>query len=288
MARVPRLVKALIKRMYNRDMKYNNIVIRLQKHGEKGITDIEIVVDNRFFCIIEAKKGWSLPTLDQLKKYRERFGGYKRTKRMFLVLSDCTEEYFNGNLKRSIRGVPIKSISWHDVIKTINYIYHEASNKEKYLLSELQKYLLEEVQMENKESNWVYVVSLSNKTPKWSKISWRDVINKKRLYFYPAEKNWPKIPLNYMGFRYDGKLQSIHYVKSYEIVADMHSRIPEIKRGKVKNHYLLYLGEPFEPRKELPIGKIWSNGRLKCMLDTLFTCKSLKDACAVSKKRLKD
>ena len=90
-----------------------------------------------------------------------------------------------------------------------------------------------------------------------------------------------------MAFRYDGKLQSIHHVKTYEVVSDMHNHIPEIKKGKVKNHYLLYLEKPFEPRKELPNGNIWSNGRVWCMLDTLFTSKTIKEACEVSRKRKK-
>lgn len=287
-AKVPSLLKALIKRIYNRDLKYKNLIVRLQKHGEKGITDIEIVIDNRFFCIIEAKKGWSLPTMDQIKKYRERFAGYKKTKRIFLVLSDCTEEYFNTNLRRSIYGVPIKSISWHDVIKTINYIYHEASNKEKYILLELQKYLQEEVQMQNRESNWVFVVSLAKDTPTWSEISWKDVVYKLRRYFYPLGINWPKIPPNYIAFRFNGELQSIHHVDSYKVVSDMHKEIPGIKRGKLKDHYLLNLGVEFEPRKKLPNGNIWSNGRVWCMLDTLFTSKTVKEACEISKKRLKE
>ena len=120
-----------------------------------------------------------------------------------------------------------------------------------------------------------------------SAAAWRDLVQKEKWYFYPQAKNWPKIPPNYMAFRYDGKLQSIHYVKKYEVVQDVHKYIPEIKKGKIKNHYLLWLEEGFEPRKELPNGNIWSNGRLWCILDTLFTCKTIKQACEVSKKRLK-
>ena len=71
----------------------------------------------------------------------------------------------------------------------------------------------------------------------------------------------------------------------FEIADDIHKHISEIKKGKIKNHCLIQLGEGFEPRKVLPNGNIWSNGRLWCMLDTLFTCRTIKEACEVSKKR---
>lgn len=139
--------------------------------------------------------------------------------------------------------------------------------------------------MESQESNWVYVVSLSDSTPSWSKVSWKDVIYKKRFYFYPQGKNWPGIPPNYIAFRFEGRLQSIHHVEKYEVVQDAHKYIPEIRKGKIRDHYLIWLGERFEPRKELPNGNIWSNGRLWCMVDTLFTSKNIKQACAISSKR---
>ncbi|MBI5873159.1 MAG: hypothetical protein HZB36_03330 [Candidatus Omnitrophica bacterium] len=141
--------------------------------------------------------------------------------------------------------------------------------------------------MENKESNMVWVVSLNSGTPSWSKIPWRDIVYKKEHYFYPSAPHWPKIPYNYIAFRYDGRLQSVHHIKKYELVEDVHKHIPEIRRKKLRDHYLLWLDEGFEPRKVLPNGNIWSNGRIKCMLDTLFTSKTIKEASEITKKRLK-
>lgn len=287
----PHLLKVLLKNFSERKITLRNIVIKLQqgpkRDRDEGITDIEIIVNNEYLFLIEAKRGWNLPSLEQLKRYRSRFREFKRSKSMFIILSDCRERYVRSIYKDSLYNVPIKSIAWSDIIDMINEVKSISSHREKFLLNEFNKYLTEVVIMESQESNWVFVVSLAGDTPRWSKIGWRDLVKNKRKYFYPQGKNWPQIAPNYMGFRFDGKLQHIHHVEKYEVVDDVHKYIPEIKKGKLKNFFLLWLGEPFEPRKELPNGNIWSNGRLWCMLDTLFTSKTVKQACEISKKRLK-
>lgn len=58
-------------------------------------------------------------------------------------------------------------------------------------------------------------LSLGGISPGWS-ISYRDIAEEKLRYFFPVGDRWPDAPSNYMGFRYDGKLQSIHHVKSYD------------------------------------------------------------------------
>jgi len=288
LSKSPRLLKAVIREVFG-NIKFNNAVIKLQEQGkDKGYTDFEIALDNEYFFVVEAKKGWNLPSIKQIKKYLPRFRQYKSSKRMFIILSDCKKEYFKSQMRDSLYNIPIKSLSWGDIIGIVDEVYDRAQNKEKYLLLQLKKYLEEVVIMENQESNKVYVVSLANGTPSWSKISWRDFIYKKGFYFYPQGKNWPKIPPNYIAFRYYGKLQSIHHVEKYEVVQDAHKYIPEVKKKKLRDHFLLWLGQGFEPRRELPNGNIFSNGRLWCILDTLFTSKTIKEACDISKKRLKN
>jgi hypothetical protein len=71
--------------------------------------------------------------------------------------------------------------------------------------------------MEMKYSNRVFVVSLGGKGDGW-KITYRDVVEQKNQYFFPVGSRWPDPPPNYLAFRYDGNLQSIHHVKSYATV----------------------------------------------------------------------
>ena len=291
LSKSPTLTRLIIKRLYRKRLAWENVAIRLQelKQGrqDKGFIDIEVTVDNELRIIVEAKKGWNLPSPEQIKKYLSRLYEFHKKKRIFVILSDSSKDYAADNLSPSYYSVPVKVLQWKDIIELIDTSYPRGTNVEKYLFRELKEYLIKEIQMENIESNWVYVVSLSDKTPSWSKISWMDVVYRQKHYFYPAAKNWPKTPPNYLAFRFGGRLQSIHHVEHYEVVDDIHKKISGIKKGKLKNHYLLYLGDGFEPRKVIPNGNIWSNGRLWCMLDTLFTSRTLKEACELSKKRSK-
>jgi len=287
LSQCPLLLKLLVKRIYGK-LKFSNAIIKMQENAkDKGYTDFEINLDNKYLFIIEAKKGWNLPTTKQLKRYLPRFREFNKRKRKFLILSDCSEEYFKQNFPDSLYNVAIQSLMWADLLDMVHEVYPKVSNKEKTLLSQLNIYLNEVVVMENQESNWVYVVSLASNTPSWSELSWKDVVYKRNHYFYPQGKIWPKIPPNYIGFRYDGKLQSLHHVEKYEVVDDVHKYIPEIKKGELRNMFLLWLGPSFEPRKEIPNGNVWTNGRFWCMLDTLFTSRTIKEAIEISDSRKK-
>ena len=58
-----------------------------------------------------------------------------------------------------------------------------------------------------------------------------------------------------MGFRYSGRLQSIHFVERYQVIDDFHDYIPEIPRGAARGpHYLYHLGPPIIPTSEVRTG----------------------------------
>jgi hypothetical protein len=72
--------------------------------------------------------------------------------------------------------------------------------------------------MRDIDSKQAYCVSLSGETLEGSSMTWIDVVKIHRTYFYSAVGGgWPKTPPNYMAFRYQGRLQAIHHVDSYEI-----------------------------------------------------------------------
>ena len=140
--------------------------------------------------------------------------------------------------------------------------------------------------MERADSNWVYVVSLGSGTPPGWGISWIDIVSKKGHYFHPVSgKGWPNEPPNYIAFRYKGKLQSIHHIDSYEVITNPHKHIPEIPNEEWDPHFLYKLGRAFAPSKEVLTGNIYPNGRVWCMLDTLFTSNTISEARDLSKKR---
>jgi hypothetical protein len=134
----------------------------------------------------------------------------------------------------------------------------------------------------------VYVVSLGSGTPKGWSISWTDIIKKKWRYFHPVGGTWPKEPPNYVAFRYAGKLQSIHHIKDSKVFDNPHNEFSEIPSNEWPPHFLYTLDAGFGPTLEVPTGNIYPSGRVWCMLDTLFTSKTISDARDISKQRNKN
>ena len=140
--------------------------------------------------------------------------------------------------------------------------------------------------MQKIDSNWVYVVSLGRWKRKGWKISWIDIVEKRKRYFHPiGVSGWPKEPPNYIAFRYYGELQSIHHIEDYDVLTNMHTKIPEIPDEEWEEHFLYKLGPGFWPEHEVKTGNIWSNGRVWCMLDTLFTSETIAEARDISYER---
>ena len=269
----------------------NDVIIRLQQHEKDGgITDIELE-SPQFYVIVEAKRGWNLPSSGQLKKYAER-SSFKESRARFkrlVAISECSPEYAELHLEIcKVAGVTIQPVSWKDVAILATKAQSEGTYAEKRLMRELLTYLRGLMTMQKLDSNLVYVVSLARGTPVAWGISWIDIVEKRRLYFHPVGgSGWPKEPPNYIALRYYGKLQSIHHIEGYKITTNMHKRIPEIPNEEWGPHFLYTLGPPFCPNKEVRTGNIYPNGRVWCMLDTLFTCDTISAARDLSRERLR-
>ena len=140
--------------------------------------------------------------------------------------------------------------------------------------------------MQDIDSNWVYVVSLGKGTQHGWKISWIDMVEKRKKYFHKiGTKGWPKEPLNYIAFRYHGQLQSIHHIESYDVITALHDAFKEIPYEKCEPHFVYELGPAIRPPHKVPTGNIYASGRVRCMFDTLLTSKTVAHARDISKKR---
>ena len=269
----------------------NTVSILYQSYdSENGITDIELTDSNSFYFIIEAKRGWVLPGADQLTKYSQRSSLIKSEVRYKAIvsMSECSEMYANSNLPFfEVNNIPIKHLSWRTIFDLTTSSKQEANNAQKRLLDELQIYLKGVMTMQTKDSNWVYVVSLGDGGLKGSNISWQDIVNKKGRYFHPVGKyGWPKEPPNYIAFRYNGKLQSIHHIENYVVTKNMHDEIVEMPDEKWEDDHFVYtLGPAIVPSKEIKTGKIYPSGRVWAMLDTLLTSDTISEARDISKER---
>ena len=140
--------------------------------------------------------------------------------------------------------------------------------------------------MRNSRDKRVYVVALSTKSFKdGGDYRWVDVVEKDKHYFHPIRKGWPKVPPNYIAFRYDGQLQSVHNIESYEVVTDP-STVNENWLESDSEHFLYKLGPAMKPPETVRSGPIW-NSRCWCIIDALLsgTCKTISEAVTETKRR---
>lgn len=290
LSRCPGFLRALVRSITEINIDSREAIIRLQSYEkDRGITDIEIELPGKYFIIIEAKKGWNLPGRRQLTKYARRhsFISSRAPHKKIIVLSECSREYSEANLSlETIRGIRIQPISWQSIIRMAQKCRECVGPREKQIIGELIDYLGGIVPMRKIDSNWVYVVSLGTTVHRGWGISYIDIVEKLSRYFHPVGgSGWPTDPPNYIAFRYHGELQSIHFVKGYEILNNMHTRIKEIPSEDWGPYFLYSLGPGFRPAKRVSTGNIFRNGRVWCMLDTLFTARTISEARDISQRR---
>jgi hypothetical protein len=294
LANSPAFLDALLKLAVSPETKLDlhSAQVRLQVHETKrGITDIEIEVPTQVFLIIEAKRGWTLPSAEQLMTYahRKSFRTNSARVKKLIALTECSQQYATTLLGlEQIDGIPLVPLSWKQIFECSRTAYARGTHTEKRLLSELSTYLQRIMTMQKIDSNLVYVVSLGSRNPPEWKIGWIDIIAKKHHYFHPigGRSGWPVDPPNYLAFRYYGQLQSIHHVERYEVFTDPHTHFPEIPRDEWGPHYLYHLGPAFAPNKVVHTGNIYPSGRVWCSLDTLFTEDTISAARDLTKKRM--
>jgi hypothetical protein len=289
MSQSPAFLNAFLKHTLGMAVDPDGVVIRLQQPERlAGITDIEIESPGQFFLIVEAKRGWNLPSLAQLKMYacRPSFVAGDGGVRKILPLSECSSVYATHCFGCTrVAGIDIQPTSWKEMAELAQKAMHGASHAEKRLLRELLTYMRGLMTMQKTDSNWVYVVSLGPGTPDGWNISWIDIVQVKSSYFHPVGGAWPKEPPNYIAFRYGGKLQSIHHVEAADVFKNPHEKFPEIPSEDWGPHFLYRLGPSFGPTREVKTGNIYPSGRVWCMLDTLFTAKTISQARDISKRR---
>lgn len=258
-------------------------VVRLQEVHEVGRTDVELLWEGAFHGIFEAKRTPLLPTRDQLAKYAKKLNGSTAKTKALVAVTNATQAYAERELP-TFPGLPVQHVSWRRIRELVRDARPTESNDNKRLLDEFGRYLSEILGMENVRSNMVYVVSLGANGA-WG-LDFKDVV-KRRKYFYPAAGPWPKSPPNYIAFRFDGRLQGIHHVDSYEVFTDPRGAFPDATEKKVPPHFLLTLGPPIQPPKPVKNGdKIKWSARVWAMIDLLLTSSTITEARDKTQKRL--
>lgn len=268
---------------YSGEMRGVRILLQ-EYEANTGITDIEIHIPGRLSMVIEAKRGFEIPSRDQLERYATRLNGSSdplADKHLaILANSDRKSEWLAKNAPSYVSGVSVTPISWRKVTKIARTARKFEGTLMKRTLDDLSDYIKRVAVMRDINSNWVYVVSLGRYTF-GGKTTFVDVVEQHQKYFHPVggdRGGWPTEPPNYIAFRYDGALQSIHHIDDYEVITDFGPHFPSQPSEEVGPHFLYHLGPPIRPPKHTPTGARWRNNRIWCFIDTLLSEDTVYDA----------
>jgi hypothetical protein len=280
----------VIAAIFKRQVDARDAVITLQTHAaDGGFTDLELQAGRRFHVIVEAKRSWELPTMRQLSRYQPRLVTAGAALQRLVSVSAMTADHARRHLPRDIGGVELAHLSWRDLQRAAEKSHYLVTGFEERLwLRQLIEHLREFVAMYRLTNNLVYVVSLGTQPMvDGQSHTWIDVVAKDRCYFHPIGAGWPAQPPNYMGFRYHGRLQSVHHVDSFDVVTNL-AAFNKSWIDTESDHFVYRLGPPMTPASEVRTGNIFRNGRVWCAIDTLLSgaFHTISDARDETKRRL--
>ena len=282
--------RLVVNAIFGKSLDVKESVIALQKHRpDGGYTDLEAQSDPKWHFVLEAKRGWDIPSRAQLSRYGARLAATNAALQRLVTVSAADQEFAAQRLPHKIGEASVRHLSWTDVLNLSKQAHAlAAAFEEKLWLRLFEQHLREYVWMERTTDNRVYVVSLGTQPMiAGENHTWIDVVENDHCYFHPVGNHWPVQPPNYVGFRYHGKLQSVHHIESFSVtgnLATVNKRWPKT----TDNHFVYRLGPAMRPPVEMRAGKVLRNRRVECAIDTLLSgqYKTLSDATDESKRRL--
>ncbi len=267
------------------------ITIDLQRgdRRDRGYTDIELRSEKTLHAIVEAKRGWNLPTSTQLDRYRQRLDNSNARDRRYVVLTQWgLEHYVRHKLGATLASWPIATLG----LGQVAMLAAETATRERRpvvrnTLTELGVYLKGVASMRDLHDNRVYVVSLSaNESPDLPGYTTIEIAQQRGLYWFPADgrSGWPKEPPNYLGFRYDGRLQSVHHVDEYNVSFNLAEDVPGAKTRDDVPRFVVKLGPPIRPAHPIRSGPI-RDTRIWAEIDLLLTSETVQEAREQTRQR---
>ncbi|WP_157038963.1 hypothetical protein [Caulobacter segnis] len=289
LARAPAFLDAVARRLGGGVPGPTATILLQEREPGLGITDVEIRAPGRVAWIFEAKAGFNLPSEAQLMLYAARLAAkdpQAERKLVVLARADRRELILRARAPRSVAGVPVQVFSWGEVIACAREALSKEGAEGRRLLRDLIEYLGKILGMQIASSNEVYVVALNRETFGGGQTTFLDVVEKYGRYFHPVGDGWPLNPPNYLGFRYDGRLQSVHHVDGYEVITTFTDHFPGITEGEIRPHFLYTLGPPIRPSSDVRAGpSVLRAARVRAHIDLLLTCATITDAVKLSKER---
>ncbi|KRF11031.1 hypothetical protein ASH02_19535 [Nocardioides sp. Soil796] len=262
--------------------------IDLEVSDQLGRTDLELHGADHAI-VIEAKRGWLLPTVTQLETYASRCGSAPIAH--LVTLSDCSPDWAQMHLPAIVGEVKVTHLPWSVVGERLASARRTSAGHERLWLDQLDIYLKEALRVVEVNNAEAYCVVISNDRPGGGgPHTYREIVEQ-GYYYYPYGwgRGWPAIPPNFLAFRWEGYVQRVHRVLDYEVIPSLQDRWPDIPvlsessgdraRSDVTDrpHVLCRLG-PALRMDPLPTGINYRANRLWVLLDQLYTAPTLQAA----------
>ena len=261
--------------------------IDLEVSDDLGRTDLELHGADHV-VVIEAKRGWLLPTTTQLAAYASRC----RTMPVahLVTLSDCSPDWARLQLPATVDGVKVTHLPWSVVRERLADARRGTAGHERLWLDQLDTYLKETLRVVEVNNAEAYCVVINNERPGGGgPHTYREIVEQ-GFYYYPYGwgRGWPPVPPNFLAFRWENHVQRVHRVLSHKVIASLQELWPDIPaprradepsrvEGTDRPHVLCRLG-PALRMEPLPTGMNYRAARLWVLLDQLFTAPTLQAA----------
>ena len=273
----PTFRRLFVQRIFNLSaplQDHSDVLVELQRHAtdDGGFTDLELRSGTHYHAVIEAKCGWQVPSSTQFTRYHSRFKSTDARRKRLVSISTMQRDQAYRLLPRTIEGVEVFHLSWGDLQALAKHARAISHGKlEKQWLQQWIQHLMGYIAVERLTDNRVYVVSLNgDRMRPGAPKTYIDVVETDKCYFHAIAPRWPRQPVTYMGFRYDGRLQSINFVESFQVVANL-ARVNPSWITTDSDHFAYQLGPSMRPPREMRTGNIYRSGRVTCALDMLLS-----------------
>ncbi len=292
--RSPTFANAFVASLAGRPVATGELHIHLQTRADdRGFTDIELRCGTEFEAIIEAKAGWQVPSDEQFLRYCPRLATGGARQQLLVSVSAANARLArstNLKLPERVDGLKVEHRSWGAIRALAKRSSAAAASfEEKLWLREFVQHMEGFAAMNRIRDNLVYVAALGSDTMvAGGSHTWIDVVEKDGFYFHPVGDRFPRKPVNYIGFRYRGRLQSVHRVASFEIMPDVRTVNP-LWYPSVGDHFVYKLGPAMRPPVTMKAGSgIRMSARAWCAIDTLLSgeFETLTEARDETKRRL--
>lgn len=160
----------------------------------------------------------------------------------------------------------------------------ETRGRQRLWLEEVERYMGTAISKLPFDDQWVFCVVVSDAL--FGGITFKDYVLRERVYFHPFGGNntWPKVPPNFLCFRWGGQVRQVNRVERFEIVPQLSDRWPGVTREESVGPHIIYDLGPDIPIPTISTKGTYATGRVRCLLDQLLVQPTLADAVRASKK----